>query len=224
MARRRYRRTDRELFLDALSQLSKGTSAIISREPLLRRLKWTKKKYTRVRQQLLNEGVVKSGQARGGGIGLIEPTSKGRSTGLKLFISYCRADEALKDDLVKHLQPLRQMGLILVWHDGLIIPGREWEKDVRDQLRMADIILLLVSIDFINSPFCQEVELKEVLQQHHEGRSKVIPVIFRSCLWRTTAIPEGARAVIGEWPDKDLALTNVTEGIRKAAQDILGVK
>jgi hypothetical protein len=189
MARKRHRRTDRELFLATLSELSKGTSAIISRESLERRLRWTKEKYGRMKQQLLNEGVVRSGRARGGGIGLIEPINQARSAGLKLFISYCHADEALKNDLHKHLEPLRQMGLIQDWHDGLIIPGQEWEANIREQLHRADIILLLVSIDFINSEFCK-VELKEALQQHHSGRSRVIPIILRSCLWQTTAMAE----------------------------------
>jgi hypothetical protein len=39
-------------------------------------------------------------------------------------------DEAYKTDLLKHLEPLRKMGLIRTWFDGEIKAGDEWEKSI----------------------------------------------------------------------------------------------
>jgi hypothetical protein len=225
MSERRRRRTDREMFLDRLADLSKETSSIISGGVLRGELRWQKAKYNRIKQGLLKDGVVKTGRARGGGIGLIKPTKK--SGGLRVFISYSHADKRLMNDLRKHLEPLRQMGLIRDWHDGEITPGKEWAQEISDQLGSAEIILLLISIDFINSQFCTEVELKEALQRHQRGKATVIPIILRNCLWKDIlgeleALPTGAKAVTA-WGNDDEALTDVAQGVERAARERLGV-
>jgi len=42
---------------------------------------------------------------------------------LTLFYSYANADEALRDQLEKHLTPLQREGLISTWHNRKIPPG-----------------------------------------------------------------------------------------------------
>src|SRR5207244_6532577 len=65
---------------------------------------------------------------------------------------------------------LRQ-SLIETWHDGKILGGDEWNKAISEQMQKASIILLLVSIDFINSYYCYEVELEEALELHEDRKS-----------------------------------------------------
>ncbi len=101
MAAKRGRRTDHQMFVDGLAELSKDTSSIISSGVLRKKLRWTKGKYNQVKQELLNEGVLKTGRARGGGIGLVKPTKK--SGGLRVFISYSHSDKRLMTELRKHL-------------------------------------------------------------------------------------------------------------------------
>ncbi len=66
-----------------------------------------------------------------------------------MFVSYSHADEALKIELLKHLEPLRRLKLIDTWHDRQIKAGDDWDKNISANLESADIILLLISIDFI---------------------------------------------------------------------------
>jgi len=66
-----------------------------------------------------------------------------------VFVSYSHADEALKIELLKHLEPLRRLNLIDTWHDRQIKAGDDWDKNISANLESADIILLLISIDFI---------------------------------------------------------------------------
>jgi TIR domain len=160
---------------------------------------------------------------------------KGRTAGLPKvpdtralngFVSYSHVDEPLKSDLLKHLEPLRHLNLIEVWYDRQIKAGDEWVKTISTNLEKADIILLLISIDFINSKYCYGTELERALELHASRKARVVPIILRSCLWSYTpfakfqALPKDAKAV-STWTDRDEALMNVAEGIKQIADDLL---
>jgi hypothetical protein len=146
--------------------------------------------------------------------------------GLSLFLSYSHEDESFKNGLLKHLEPLKKSNLIEVWHDGQINPGDEWDGQIYSNLEKADIVLLLVSIDFINSTYCFEVELEQALDRHEAKRARVIPVIVRTCMWRNTplaklqALPKDGKAAT-LLPDRDEALMNIAEELRKVAEELL---
>lgn len=100
-----------------------------------------------------------------------------------LVFSYSHADEALRNELEKHLSPLKRMGKITTWHDRCIIPGQEFENQIDHYFSRADIILLLISSDFIASDYCYQVEMTNALERHNRGEAVVIPVILRECAW-----------------------------------------
>ena len=126
---------------------------------------------------------------------------------------------------MKHLEPLRRQGLIDVWHDRKIKAGEEWERAISKYLQKADVILVLVSVDFINSSYCYDIEMELALERHASQKARVIPVILRNCLWENTplrklqALPKDGRAV-KTWRDVDEALTSVAEGIRTVAEEL----
>jgi hypothetical protein len=162
-------------------------------------------------------------RGQGGTVGLaVTPDAKG----LSVFLSYSHVGEALKVELLKHIEPLRRLHRIDTWHDRKIKPGDEWERSIADSLATADIILLLVSIDFINSKYCYDVELETAMERNARGEAVVVPVILRQCLWHHTpfaklqALPKDGKAV-SAWSDRDEALTNVADGIRQIAESLL---
>jgi hypothetical protein len=120
----------------------------------------------------------------------------------------------MKDELLKHLSPLKRLNLIADWHDRKIAPGDKFEEAISDNLEKADIIILLISIDFINSKYCYDIEMDTALERQADGNVTVIPVIARSCMWKSTrfapfnALPTDGRA-IATWPDRDEALSIV---------------
>lgn len=75
-----------------------------------------------------------------------------------VFFSYCHADEALRDQLEKQLAMLRRQGVINTWHDRRINAGREIDAAIDEHINSDEIILLLVSPDFIASDYCYNVE------------------------------------------------------------------
>ncbi len=101
----------------------------------------------------------------------------------KLVFSYSHADEDLRNQLEKHLSPLKRMGRIETWHDRRIVAGEEFGTEIDQNFADADIILLLVSPDFIDSDYCYEIEMRNSLARHKRGEAAVIPVILRPCAW-----------------------------------------
>lgn len=146
---------------------------------------------------------------------------------LKLFFSYSHKDETLRDELAKHLTILEWQGVISSWCDRKILPGEEWDYQINDNLNTADIILLLVSPDFLFSKYCWDVEVKKSIQRHDAGKACVIPVILRSVDWngapfgKLQALPKNAEPVVSRnWHNQDEAFTDVARGIRAAAEKL----
>ncbi len=222
-ALRRTRRTYSETFLDNLQELSGDQQQLVSNPTLREALGWDENRYGRIKALLVSDGRIIVGLGYGGSVGL----AAGRdSQSLDVFISYSHADEKLKDALLKHLKPLERMNLISGWHDRKLLAGDEWGEEINRNLEEADIVLLLVSIDFINSQYCYDIELDRALERHDAGSCHVVPVILRGCLWQHTpfsklqALPRDGKPATS-WPDIDDAFTNVAEGIRLLAEDIL---
>jgi Flp pilus assembly protein TadD len=142
-----------------------------------------------------------------------------------IFFSYAHKDEQLLIELKKHLSTLKQSGLINIWHDRDISAGTYWEQQIKIHLNEAQIILLLISSDFMDSDYCNGVEMQQALERHDLGKARVIPIILRYVSWKEgvlgklQALPKDGIPV-KSWPDQDEALYNVTEGIRKVIEEI----
>ncbi|MBW4473980.1 MAG: toll/interleukin-1 receptor domain-containing protein [Stenomitos rutilans HA7619-LM2] len=138
-----------------------------------------------------------------------------------LFFSYSHRDETLRDELEVHLAMLKRQGVIETWHDRRITAGEEFDKAISKNLEEADIILLLVSPDFLASSYCYDVEMQRALERHEQETACVMPVILRPCDWRTApfgkllVMPTDGKAV-SKFPDKDDAFLEVVTEIRKA--------
>src|SRR5437762_917707 len=98
-----------------------------------------------------------------------------------LFFSYSHKDEGLRDQLEIHLAMLKRQGFIETWHDRRISAGEILDHAVSENLESADIILLLVSPDFLASDYCYDREMMRAMERHEAGLSAVIPVILRPC-------------------------------------------
>ncbi|MDQ2716524.1 MAG: TIR domain-containing protein [Chloroflexota bacterium] len=145
---------------------------------------------------------------------------------VKIFCCYAREDELLLNKLKTHLVPLQRQGLIDIWHDRDITAGAEWEREIREHLNTAQIILLLVSPDFMDSDYCYSIEMKKALERHALGEARVIPIILRPVYWqgllgKLQAVPKDALPVTDPaWHNIDRALYNVMETIYSAVEDL----
>jgi TIR domain-containing protein len=144
---------------------------------------------------------------------------------LRLFYSYSHKDELLRNELAKHLKLLERSGLITSWHDRRISAGTEWKNQIDKNLEEADIILLIVSPDFMVSDYCYDVELQRALERHQEQSARVIPIVARTVNWQLApfgklqALPTDAKPV-DAWKNRDAAWANVEAGIRAVITEI----
>ena len=143
----------------------------------------------------------------------------------EVFFSYSHKDQDLRDQLEAQLSLLKRQGFISSWHDRKIGAGDEWEKEIDVHLNTSQVILLLVSADFIASSYCYDIEMKRAIERHNSGEALVIPIILRSCDWHNApfgklqALPTEGKPIIGrDWHNLDEALYDVAKGIRKAIE------
>jgi len=80
-----------------------------------------------------------------------------------VFCCYARKDQEFLHDLKTHLKSLEREGLITVKADIDISPGTEWETTINHHLEVANIILLLISPDFIASDYCFNEEMRRAI-------------------------------------------------------------
>src|SRR2546428_10156053 len=104
----------------------------------------------------------------------------------KIYLSYAYRDALLADDLKKHLLPLMKSGLVELVMDTEIDPGGNWRSTSNKYLSIANIILLLVSPDFLNSDYCYSTEMMRAIQRHEQGEVLIIPIILRPVYWSET--------------------------------------
>ena len=149
----------------------------------------------------------------------MEPISNPKRA-VDVFVSYSHTDEALKKRLESHLSLLRRQGRIQSWSDRHIDAGEGFSERIRAQLLAAEIVLLLVSPDFIASNYCYETEMEIAIARHGAGTAKVVPVILRPTDWMSApfgqlmALPTDGRPVTS-WPNEDDAFLDVAAGLRR---------
>ena len=134
---------------------------------------------------------------------------------MKLFYSYCHVDEKYRERLEKFLVTLRDEGKITEWHDRKIMPGDKWQDDIKQNLENSDIVLLLISQDFLSSSACKE-EIQFALNP--DNKKITIPIILKPCTWLHTAlkdiqaVPTDGRPILN-WESEDSAWLDVAEKI-----------
>jgi TIR domain len=144
---------------------------------------------------------------------------------IRVFYSYAHEDEGLREQLEKHLALLKRQQLIQGWHDREISGGREWRGEIDINLEAAQLILLLISADFLGSDYCYDTEMKRALEKHQLQQARVVPIIIRPVDWNSApfshleALPKDAKPVT-TWSNVDEAWTDVAKGIRRIVEEL----
>ena len=140
---------------------------------------------------------------------------------IRAFISYSHKDADLLKQLHAHLSTLQREKLLDAWTDREIHPGGVIEDQVDQQIEQAELYLLLVSSDFIQSKYCFETEFARACERQQAGAARIVPIIIRECDWnipelhRFKALPEDGKPVISRhWHSPDEAFANVAAGLR----------
>ena len=141
---------------------------------------------------------------------------------IKLFYSYSHKNEDFRDELEKWLATLRQQELISEWHDRKLLAGGDLNGQIDSNLKKADVVLLLMSQDYLASQACVN-EMNYALE--HNKSKTIIPIILKKCAWHDTnckdivALPTDAKPV-DSWKSSDDAWHDIYTGIKNTIEDI----
>lgn len=147
---------------------------------------------------------------------------------MNAFISYSHRDRDWCDRLFAQLQGIPKDVISEVWYDRRIIPGSNWDIEIQRRLNSSEIVILLISENFLNAPFCP-FEVERALQLREEKRCVIIPVLLAHCLYASLGLgttdpsPHGRQPITSDdWPDKALALETVAKEVAEIARVRLG--
>jgi internalin A len=105
----------------------------------------------------------------------------GGNSALSLFISYSHKDELFRDELRGALTAYERKGELIPWDDTSIVAGQRWEPEVLQKLEEAEIIVLLLSNDFIRSDYCFLKEMRRARERDEAGECAIVPIVVRAC-------------------------------------------
>jgi internalin A len=140
----------------------------------------------------------------------------GLRSSISVFICYARKDGAFLDQLRAALVPYERKDELTVWADELVEPGQTWEKEILSHLEQAQIIIPLLSNDFLHSAYCMEKELPRAMARREAGECEIVPIVIRACrydkldLGKIQAIQPGGKPV-NEHEKTDSAWLEVTK-------------
>ena len=123
-----------------------------------------------------------------------------------------------------HLSDLRRQGVIREWHDRKIGLGTEWAKEIDEHLNSAEVILLLISSDFIASEYCHEIEMEtrdgaaRIRRSARNSRNPAVRGLEWIDLQQASSAKDGAP--VTKWADRDEAFMNVAQAIRAAVAEL----
>ncbi|MDS4032038.1 MAG: toll/interleukin-1 receptor domain-containing protein [Candidatus Contendobacter sp.] len=144
---------------------------------------------------------------------------------VKVFVSYSHQDAEYldKNSLLGFLQGLEKDG-VEFWTDRRIRPGELWDEVIKVNLQDAHIALVLISQAFLDSPYCQNVEIERCLAR----QTHLFPIILSACDWRRHAwlssrqfLPGGDQTVEEDYtePDRRKRLfLEIREGLRERVE------
>jgi hypothetical protein len=146
---------------------------------------------------------------------------------LRVFCSYSHRDEYLRKEFEPYFGVLSREGLVSPWYDRMIDPGDEWAAEISENLDGAHLILLFVSVDFIASRYCYEIEMRRAMEMHDARKARVVPIIVRPTplsgtfdFERLQMLPGDAQPVTA-FADREIAWSAVTKALRDVIQKML---
>lgn len=139
---------------------------------------------------------------------------------IRIFISYAEEDGRHRKNLETHLSLLRDQGLITITDRHSVRAGSNVAHEIDRLLNAAQIILLLVSSDFMSS---YRVELDKAMARQHDAR--VIPILLRPVSLKGTSIEllktlPTDDLTITTWKPQDAAWAVVADVIRETVQEL----
>jgi hypothetical protein len=139
----------------------------------------------------------------------------------QVFISYSHQQKEWRDQIVSVLKPLEESRQITAWHDRRLLPGNQWDGVIKQELERSEIILLLVGNAFLQSGYCNDVEVQLAVHRANLGEAILIPFITEPCDWhqapfaRFQCLPSD-NTTLSDYPDNQALLEECRDSVAAA--------
>lgn len=157
---------------------------------------------------------------------IVKPTKS-----IEIFFSYSRShqDKKLLDSLEKNLSGLSKQGLITCWHAGKIGIGQDKLREINEHLSSAQIILLLITPDFMKWYSQDDVEVNKAMERVKVGKACAIPILLETAEWSGTPfsnlqpLPKEGEFVDNRrfWAKQNQAFSSIAKDIRIEVERII---
>lgn len=147
------------------------------------------------------------------------------SNPLKVFCCYARADQEMMVLLNKYLTPLQKLDQITIWSEANLNQGVDWGKELSQHLESADLILLLISPDFLASNYCYDIEMKRAIERHKQGDAVALPILLRPTYSKNMPfaplqmLPRNGLPIT-KWSDRDDAFLDILQTIEHIVAEL----
>ncbi|MEO5913476.1 MAG: SUMF1/EgtB/PvdO family nonheme iron enzyme [Luteolibacter sp.] len=145
---------------------------------------------------------------------------------LRVFVSYSHKDADLKGQFDTNLRVMERQGIIQKWTDGEIQPGDRWAESITEAMNNSQIIIFMVSNNFLDSDFIRNTEAPLAMQRMNEGKAVVVPVLLRNTPgWKhekwysLQALPSEVKPVEHDfWRNSEEAFADVEKRLREMVE------
>lgn len=119
---------------------------------------------------------------------LIIPSQEILVSPKQVFLCYCHKDLSYAERLLTHFASCQKTSGLAVWDDSQILPGSLWHNELACALATAHFAVLLISADFLASPFLTTQGLPQILHAAYAQTTSIFPVLLTPCLFEESSL------------------------------------
>src|ERR1700743_568340 len=111
---------------------------------------------------------------------------------ISIFISYSHHDhdfllsrDGEPEEFLRILNGLTRHDVDIEFDRGFLTAGALWADEIPNRLDRCDIILPILSDEFLQSDYCTRIEVPAILERRLAGHDVMIaPFYYRYCVWQ----------------------------------------
>lgn len=148
---------------------------------------------------------------------------------ISIFIAADAEDKDFLADIKNHFAPLARNSDISLWDESQVQAGEDFEAVQAAQLASADVVLCLVSADFMATKMGSSL-LQTAFTRMNKQEIMLVPVIVRACSWDLEPSFQGLKVLpqdgkpINKWEDKDEAYNHLVQQFQHIVAELSAVR
>lgn len=143
----------------------------------------------------------------------------------KIFISYSQEDIAHRQRIEKLLKAWIRSEKVSLWHRDMLNVSEEISTRIAEEISNSEIVLVLLSSDYLADDFLYTNELAPALQRFGQEKLVFVPIIVRPCIWQDAlpkdivVLPNLEKTIIEYDDDVEVAWLAVITALKEVVEN-----